>query len=276
MTGVSRFRLKDYCDPHGFSALAFGQEVELVWKQRWSLVTILYLIVRYIEIPYIVINLLQNLPSISITNEGCEIFFFTRLVIYVVVNAVLGVIIFTRLHAMYWQSKRMFIFLVVIYLAATVACIVLAIIALRHISGEELILSGTYQCIVVFEEGVTLQIAIIWMITTAWETLALCIAVCIAVKHFRELRQTSSGGINIGDYFTVLMETHLIYFASFVVVSCLSLMDSSNSGPETYSGLRQFFLVMQMFVLGPRLILSVRRYHAKLVAEASSMTLIAC
>jgi hypothetical protein len=87
---------------------------------------------------------------------------------------------------------------------------------------EELILSGTYQCIVVFEEGVTLQIAIIWMITTAWETLALCIAVCIAVKHFREVWQTSSGGI-IGDCFTVLMETHLIYFARwargfFVVV----------------------------------------------------------
>jgi hypothetical protein len=77
-------------------------------------------------------------------------------VIYVVVNAVLGgkllsiisyflsdsnivqVIIVTRLHAMYWQSKRMFIFLVVIYLAATVACIVLAIIALRHISGGTL------------------------------------------------------------------------------------------------------------------------------------------
>lgn len=48
-------------------ALTFGQEVELVWKQRWSLMTILYLIVRYIEIPYIVINLLQNIPSISVT-----------------------------------------------------------------------------------------------------------------------------------------------------------------------------------------------------------------
>jgi hypothetical protein len=50
------------------------------------------------------------------------------------------------------------------------------------------------------------------MLGTVWEVLALFLAVRITVKHFRELRQHSAGGI-IGDCFTVLMKTHVIYFA---------------------------------------------------------------
>ncbi|KAG1840712.1 hypothetical protein DFJ58DRAFT_809959 [Suillus subalutaceus] len=37
-----------------FSALTFGQEVELIWRRRWSLMTFLYLCVRYAGIGYAV------------------------------------------------------------------------------------------------------------------------------------------------------------------------------------------------------------------------------
>jgi hypothetical protein len=68
-----------------------------------------------------------------------------------------------------------------------------------------------------------------------------CLATWIAVKHFCELRQHSTGGIFEG-YFTVLMKTHVVYFtnlprivtipfirrgietASFFAVSCLGLV----------------------------------------------------
>jgi hypothetical protein len=53
---------------------------------------------------------------------------------------------------------------------------------------------------------------ITWVLGTAWEILALCLAVWIAVKHFRELRQASTGWA-VGDCFTVLIETHVFYFA---------------------------------------------------------------
>ncbi|KAG1849763.1 hypothetical protein F4604DRAFT_1810333, partial [Suillus subluteus] len=35
-------------------ALTFGREVELIWRQRWSLMTFLYLAVRYVGIGYVV------------------------------------------------------------------------------------------------------------------------------------------------------------------------------------------------------------------------------
>jgi hypothetical protein len=41
---------------------------------------------------------------------------------------------------------------------------------------------------------------------------------------------------------------------------------------QIYLGLAQILLVVQMFVLGPHLILGVREYHAKLVASSDTAT----
>jgi hypothetical protein len=41
---------------------------------------------------------------------------------------------------------------------------------------------------------------------------------------------------------------------------------------QIYSGFAQIFQVVQLFVLGPRLILGVREYHAKLVANSDTAT----
>ncbi|KAG1743999.1 uncharacterized protein EDB91DRAFT_1246883 [Suillus paluster] len=51
-----------------------------------------------------------------------------------------------------------------------------------------LILSSTYQCIIAYETDTKTLDTISWIFDSAWEVLALCLAVWIAVKHFRELR----------------------------------------------------------------------------------------
>jgi len=60
---------------------------------------------------------------------------------------------------------------------------------------EEVILSGTYLCSINFAEDTILLGSITWILGTAWEFLALCLAIWIAVKHFRELRSHSAGGL---------------------------------------------------------------------------------
>jgi hypothetical protein len=76
---------------------------------------------------------------------------------------------------------------------------------------EEFILSGTYQCMLGYGEDVAHLNSITWVLSTVWEVLAVCLAVWIAVKHFRELQQHSTRGI-IGDCLTVLVKTHVSYF----------------------------------------------------------------
>ncbi|KAG2335307.1 hypothetical protein BDR05DRAFT_620318 [Suillus weaverae] len=53
--------------------LTIGQEIELIWRQRWSLMTVLYLIIRYIGLPYSVYvsrptdSCCANSPSLTIS-----------------------------------------------------------------------------------------------------------------------------------------------------------------------------------------------------------------
>ncbi|KAG1844799.1 hypothetical protein DFJ58DRAFT_747559 [Suillus subalutaceus] len=219
-------------------ALTFGQEVELMWRQRWSLMTFLYLSVRYVGIGYAVyvwkFKPLMLLSS-SISHNQDEHF--------------------------------------------EIANVVMLAITMMQSSAEEYVLSGTYQCI--FDSGgdSVFLASMTWILDTVWEVLALCLAVWIAVKHFRELRQHSTRGI-IGDCFTVLMKTHVSYFASFLAISCFEIgffsptliADLYSLDTRIYQGFAEISGFVGFFVLGPRLILGVREYHAELVANSDTAT----
>ncbi|KAG2104664.1 uncharacterized protein F5147DRAFT_807501 [Suillus discolor] len=224
--------------------LTFGQEIELIWYLMLG-----FSVIHYIGIPYSVssltisVRLLENMPLVWLTDAGCGA--------NVALSAMLGVI---------------------------------TVIALNNVVLEELILSGTYMCGYVSEVNNQL-ISIIWTLYTVWEVLALCLSVWVAVKHFRELRRLSpSTGSTVGDCFRVLIQLHILYFASsayvsFAGVSCLQLtafspeiLNSNSIGVSILRGALQISLVMQMFVLGPRLILSVREYHAKVMEYSNAET----
>ncbi|KAG2146063.1 uncharacterized protein EDB93DRAFT_480572 [Suillus bovinus] len=181
---------------------------------------------------------------------------------------------------MYQRSRKILIFLIVTFLAVNIFNQVATLMTTIHVSSEELVLSGTYQCSIVPAKDVVLLDSVGWILSIAWEVLALCLAIWTAVEHFRELRRHAAGGI-LEDCFTVLMKTHVVYFASFVAVSCLQLVidfsptystDQPSLDAQFYAGFLHILEVVQMFVLGPRLILSIREYHAKLVADSDTAT----
>jgi preprotein translocase subunit SecG len=145
------------------------------------------------------------------------------------------VIMIARLHAMYQRSRKMLIFLVVFFLAVTITSGIITVIQSSHFWDgklrwcheelqrvrltrqitEEVVLFGTYQC---NDEGHSFLLsAITWILGTVWETLALYLAVRIAIKHFRERLSTGS---MIEECFTVLIKSHVFYFARWAC--CLS------------------------------------------------------
>ncbi|KAG2048461.1 hypothetical protein BDR06DRAFT_778364 [Suillus hirtellus] len=215
----------------------------------------------------------------------CRNLYIVQDLTIVVAFPILCVIMIARLYAMYQRSRKMLIFLVVIFLADNIFNGAVTAIGIKHTSMEAFILSGTYQCMINNADATALLSSITWIFAIVWEVLALYLAIRIAVIHFRELRRHSAGGI-IEDCFTVLMKFHVIYFASFFVVSCFQIgllsptLSSDQFSLETqiYLGFLQIFTFIQIFVLGPRLILSIREFNAKLVTDsdtASIMTSIA-
>jgi hypothetical protein len=74
---------------------------------------------------------------------------------------------------------------------------------------EEVDFSG-YHCIV--SGGDSRVIAEAWILNTVWEVLALSLAIWVAVQDCLELHQSSTGW-RIGDCITMLIKTHVLYFA---------------------------------------------------------------
>ena len=68
------------------------------------------------------------------------------------------------------------------------------------------------MCYSEFEGNAQFLMEMTWILGSAWETLALSLAVWIGIKHFRELQQTSTGWA-VEDCFTILIQTHVFYFA---------------------------------------------------------------
>ncbi|KAG2368376.1 hypothetical protein BDR07DRAFT_1478147 [Suillus spraguei] len=118
-----------------------------------------------------------------------------------------------------------------------------------------------------------LLIATTWILGFVWELLALFLAIWITVKRPGELRRWK-----IEDRFLALMKTQVLYFAVFVATTCLNLgsmfspmiSTSDSVGVEVYSGTLVILQFVQMFMLGPRLILDVREYNANLVANSDT------
>jgi hypothetical protein len=76
----------------------------------------------------------------------------------------------------------------------------------------EYILSGAHMCSYSYKGDTLFLNEMNWILATAWEIIAMCLAIWMAIKHFRELRRPSTGR-SAGDCFTILMKTHIFYFA---------------------------------------------------------------
>ncbi|KAG1795044.1 uncharacterized protein HD556DRAFT_1442375 [Suillus plorans] len=91
------------------------------------------------------------------------------------------------------RSRKILILLIVTFLANNIFDIMVTAMTTMHSSGEELIPFGAYLCSIYSAKDIVLLISLTWILCTVWEVFTLCLAVWVAVKHFRELRRHSAG-----------------------------------------------------------------------------------
>ncbi|KAG2032812.1 hypothetical protein BDR03DRAFT_739248 [Suillus americanus] len=262
-------------------ALTFKQEFELILSKCRTFMTVIYVCLRCIGILFAVISILWNSPTVSITDVVRVILWYIQAWIPIVANAMLGVIMIARIYAMHQKSKKLLIFLIVTLLACTITSGVLMVIGTRGVSTQETTLSAGYNiCIIKFDTS-TINLDYESLLSTAaWEILALSLAVWIVIP---QLRQSLTGStIRSGGFegcYRILIESHAFYFLAFAAVACFQLgalspniTNSLSDGSAIYFGVWSIADALQMFVLGPRLILSVRQYPHTKEARAGGET----
>ncbi|KAG2034520.1 hypothetical protein BDR03DRAFT_595605 [Suillus americanus] len=168
-------------------ALTFGQE-----KQRWSLMTVLYMCVRYMGITYDIVNMLITLPSGSATDVVSDFTFYIIDWMGFVTAAIL-VITIARLHAMHQRSRKMLIFLVAVFLAVHVACIVIGTIDIMYFAEEKLVLPGVYLLGTVVNDGI-LEILVVVQLFVLGSRLIISIR-----EHHAKLVSDSAAGTTLAS-----------------------------------------------------------------------------
>jgi len=125
------FLLWDHC-------ISFSEEVELVWRSKWSLVKVLFLIIRYlafiVQLVNLVIDAMPQLvhPSVS----SCMGWIKWQLVSGQILIICVDVLLVLRVYAFYGRSKVLLTVLIVLFLCEAIS---MAIIGGISIPGADML-----------------------------------------------------------------------------------------------------------------------------------------
>ncbi|KAG1747639.1 hypothetical protein EDB19DRAFT_1685926 [Suillus lakei] len=247
--------------------LVFTREVELVWRQRWKLTTVLYIIARYLGLVIAIVQM-WGAPSISLSDTGGivgRLWSCGMIALACAMYAIMSI----RVFAMYHRSTRMRIFLIICFLAASASRGMidgLALVLTRAPTSEEYILSGTGVCtkskapVMPFLDGIP---------SICIELLLLLLAARVLVERVREMQRTQPDcgfGDGDGDSLAILRD-HVLHFSCYLVLSVMQVTAIFTNGDtnwsQWYRSIVISFVIIQQCVLVPRLVISTREYYSQ-------------
>ncbi|KAH7920744.1 hypothetical protein BV22DRAFT_1198699 [Leucogyrophana mollusca] len=179
-----------------------------------------------------------------------------------------------RVYAMYENSKKILLFLLVCFLARVIALatiLALAVGPTSGISATEYLLSGTYFCSVAPN---TAYANFTVIPTLFFEIILFALAARCSFKHAAELRRSPQGW-KANECMKVLLRDSILFFLMNLAAGGFNVAlwaNQSGNGSYIYGGISNTFLGIEPFLLAPRLVLSFRAHHEQLVVDSDFAT----
>ncbi|KAH7912657.1 hypothetical protein BJ138DRAFT_1147766 [Hygrophoropsis aurantiaca] len=235
--------------------------IDLIWKRKWSFMTVLYLIIpsNAFAARVMCINWTYsvNVNIYLAVNWGSNIFYLSMQAILVI-----------RVYALFSRSKKVLVFLSTLYVLQATTVFVMAGLLLnnRVVHKYFVAISPAY--------GSVAQIADVnpsafffpaqdsTILSVIFDAILLFFALWAFVRHASEAKKLD-GGWSINVLVRTLVADHLVYFVCYLTWMSLSL--ASN---YIYNGFVQFNNVLNAFnalavVAGPRMVISLRAQEYK-------------
>ncbi|OAX31812.1 hypothetical protein K503DRAFT_870475 [Rhizopogon vinicolor AM-OR11-026] len=249
-------------------------EVKYVWKRRWSRMTCLYLVVRYLGLFLALLcgcwGGLWYMPD-AVSYDLAVLIEWGFSVYYCFVEAIL----IWRLYALYNQSKRLLHVLSGLFLPIVTLSIGTDIYLYSRPSSFsviEVVTPIATYCTLSFHLGPMPAIyTSIPMI--CYDILLVVLATAILVKHLKERRNVE---IRPNTYMVMIVRHHVIYFVLNLTNQILLVILWIPNIPAPVANLAELFNSTAPFILAPRLIISIWNTHAHDECENVSTTFDDC
>ncbi|KAG1738979.1 hypothetical protein EDB19DRAFT_867705 [Suillus lakei] len=239
--------------------ILLDREVEYVWRRPWSLMSCLYLAVRYLGLFLAMVcacwgGLLYMPESVSydiivLIEWGFSVYFCFA-----------EVILIWRLYAICNQSKLVLYVLVGLFIPIVALSIGIDIFLYSRrdvFSVQEIITPNATYCTMRFKIGpmpaIYTSIPIV-----CYDILLVIMAVATLVKHLREQRKIK---MRPNTYMVMIVRYHIMYFALNLTNQIL-LVVLWVGMPTPAMSLSELFNGTAPFILAPRLIISIWDTHA--------------
>ncbi|KAF8836656.1 hypothetical protein BDN67DRAFT_281418 [Paxillus ammoniavirescens] len=246
--------------------LGFGSEVDLIWTQKWNLVTLLYAVVRYLSFP-LLINSALYMGSVNWTGQVSLLWYQIRMWGPYVYRIAMDVILIKRIRALSLSpgpfvnaSKWVLIVMVFSCIAKWASAITLLMLGIgpgRHLTSAEWEFAGTFICATMIPNSGFLMSANIPKF--CFELLLFILAAGYFVADVWEHYQREKIW-KVNDFVQILARDSTIYFALNAAATGLNIGNWKASAPGIYVALSMSLQSFIPFCLSPRLVINVKQH----------------
>ncbi|PPR01532.1 hypothetical protein CVT24_001844 [Panaeolus cyanescens] len=223
--------------------ITFGEEVEQIWMRKFSLLTVLYFLNRYLSpLGYIVI--IVSFHDSTWTKEVCNRYILYPEALKVVTTSVIGAIFILRLFAIYSRS----FFIVLVGSALLAAELALKIWAFTD--GKSIDLPpGLVGCILVGKRHA--RFAVTWIAELGFDTAIFLLTLWKTFEHNWRLQGNATSLINL------ILRDGVMYYAIIFVANLVTVLIFMLAPPDI-KAINASFSTLITSLMVSRLILNLR------------------
>lgn len=241
--------------------LFFGREIELIWGTAPSIVTVLYIIDRYLGDAVLLAGVCLCFTSSSSEQECLQLFRFRAWGTLAYTWATQAIMLL-RIYAMYRRSTKILSFLLVSFFAEIVAIAIIISHFIGPGSGLEVELSNRFsssQAQFCLFFGVNGSFTYLLIPVLCFETVLFLLAAKVYCAHLRDTNQLRMiGGPREMNSFTKVLARDSIFYFFMNLVMCAVVMGIWQSVTSRYANICVPLVMLLEILVGTRLVINFR------------------
>ncbi|KAH7907910.1 hypothetical protein BJ138DRAFT_1158907 [Hygrophoropsis aurantiaca] len=251
--------------------LTLPEEIDLIWRRRWSMTTFLYLVARYSGTLSVVLATAATAKLDWHYAGYAARFIIENWAVNIFATAMDGILLM-RAYALCNRSRPILIFLLICFVAQTAVVVV--------ITGMEINIPNTRRFVISLGDPVgsvmqdmevdaTVLVPspiIVTAVQLVFNFIVFGFAMYAFSKHMKEARKIS-GGWKVSPLVRLLIDDQIIYFFCYVVWQGLDIPVYAPSLPQSQAlNVIANALDALVIIAGPRMVISLRVQENKLTA----------